>query len=191
MAEVVTEVALETERLAMRRALPGDLETWLEHINTPEVTGFNGGVQSREQVEDSFARMAAAADEGQPTFYCLTLKSDGRLIGKAGLARIETAVAPDEIKNAVQIGWTLRPDCWGQGYAREAAQAFLAQAFEHFGAARVYSQTSPRNAASMGLMVRLGMTRRTDLEYDDPDYPPEDNPTVVYCLERATWPPNG
>jgi len=31
------------------------------------------------------------------------------------------------------------------------------------------------------------MKRRADLDYDDADYPPEDNPTMVYSLSREQW----
>ena len=183
----MAEIVAETARLVLRRELPGDLAVWLEHINTPEVMRMVGGVHAPETVAESFARMATAADEGQPAFYFLALKVDGTLIGKAGLAPIETAVAPDELKGAVQVGWTLRADCWGRGYAREAGEAALGMAFDGLALPRVFAQTSQRNTASWGLMERLGMTRRDDLDYPDPDYPPEDNPTMVYALDAADW----
>jgi len=31
------------------------------------------------------------------------------------------------------------------------------------------------------------MARLAGLDYPDPDYPPEDNPTMVYGLDRADW----
>jgi RimJ/RimL family protein N-acetyltransferase len=148
-----------------------------------------GGVQAPDKVAESFAKMASA--EGLLSFYFLALKSDGTLIGKGGLAPIETAVAPDELRGAVQVGWTLRADFWGQGYAREAAEAALSLAFGRLGLQRVYAQTSERNTASWGLMERLGMERRADLDYPDPDYPPEDNPTMVYSLDAVDWRADG
>jgi RimJ/RimL family protein N-acetyltransferase len=181
----MVEIVAETERLVLRRELPGDLAVWLEHINTPAVMEMVGGVQSPEDVVKGFARMAAA--EGPLSFYFLALKADGRLIGKGGLALIETPVAPDELRGAVQVGWTLRADCWRCGYAREAGEAALALACNRLGLPRVYAQTSQRNTASWGLMERLGMARRSDLDYPDPDYPPQDNPTMVYHLDAAVW----
>jgi len=183
----MAEIVAETERLVLRCELPGDLEVWLEHMNTPEVTEKVGGVQPPEKVVEAFAKMAQTTAADEPSFLLVALKSDDTLIGKCGLAPIETAVAPKELRNAVQVGWTLRADHWGQGYAREAAQAALALAFDHFGLARVYAQTSQRNVASWRLMERLGMRRRAELDYPDPDYPPEDNPTTVYSLDRADW----
>jgi RimJ/RimL family protein N-acetyltransferase len=180
----MAEIVAETERLVLRRERPGDLEVWLKHMNTPEVMKMTGGVQAPDKVAESFAKMAA---DGLLSFYFLALKSDGMLIGKAGLAPIETPVAPEELRGAVQVGWTLRADCWGQGYAREAAQAALSLAFERLALPRVYAQTSQRNTPSWGLMERLGMARRAELDYPDPDYPPEDNPTMVYSLDRDAW----
>jgi RimJ/RimL family protein N-acetyltransferase len=182
----MAEVVLETDRLMFRREEPGDLEVWLEHMNTPEVMKCNGGVQPTEKVAEVFAKMAQDA-EGPVAFHFLVRKDDGTLIGKCGLSRIDSPIAPDELKGAVQVGWSLRQDCWGKGYAREAAQAALEVAFERLELPRVYSQTSHRNTASWGLMERLGMERRADLDYDDPEYPPEDNPTMVYWLPREQW----
>ena len=157
----MAEIVAETERLVLRREVEGDLAVWLEHMNTPEVMECTGGVQTAEQVAESFAKMAAA--DSLLSFYFLALKPGGELIGKCGLARIETPAAPAELDGAVQVGWTLRADCWGRGYAREGAQAALA------------------------LVERLGMRRRADLDYPDPDYPPEDNPTMVYAISRDEW----
>jgi len=186
VADKGAEIVAETARLVLRRELPGDLAIWLEHMNTPEVMEMVGGVQSPENVAESFARMAADT-EGLLSFYFLALKDDGALVGKGGLSRIETLVAPDELRGAVQVGWTLRADCWGRGYAREAGEAALTLAFERLALPRVYAQTSERNMASWGLMERLGMARRADLDYPDADYPPEDNPTMVYSLDASDW----
>jgi RimJ/RimL family protein N-acetyltransferase len=187
MVDPEAGIVAETERLVLRHQRPGDLAVWLEHMNTPEVMEMVGGVQSPETVAEGFAKMAAAAAEGLLSFYLLALKGDGRLIGKAGLSPIETLVAPAELRGAVQVGWTLRADCWGCGYAREAGEAALVLAFARLALPRVYAQTSQRNTASWGLMERLGMVRRADLDYPDPDYPPQDNPTMVYHLDATAW----
>jgi len=36
---------------------------------------------------------------------------------------------PDNEHGEVEIGWPLHPDCWGHGYASEAATAVLAHGF--------------------------------------------------------------
>ena len=182
----MAEMIAETERLILRRECAGDLAIWLEHMNTPQVMDKVGGVQTAEKVAEGFARMAED-DVGEPPFLFVALKADGTLIGKCGLAPVGTEVAPDALRGQVQIGWTLRADHWGHGYATEAARAMLALAFERYALAMVYSQTSERNRASWRVMERLGMTRLAQLDYDDPDYPPEDNPTMVWGIRRKAW----
>src|SRR4051812_2985649 len=120
MADREPGIVFETARLLLRRERPGDLAARLEHMNTPQVMEMVGGVQPIESVAQGFARMAAADAAGEVSFYFLERKADGTLIGKGGLSRIETACAPGELRGAVQAGWTLRADCWGHGYAREA-----------------------------------------------------------------------
>ena len=50
--------------------------------------------------------------------------SDGLLLGYTGLHRVTF----DGLCGQIEIGWRLRADAWGKGYAPEAAQACLAHA---------------------------------------------------------------
>jgi hypothetical protein len=36
-------------------------------------------------------------------------------------------------------------------------------------------------------MHRLGLARRADLDYVDPDYPQADNPTTVWSVTAEEW----
>jgi RimJ/RimL family protein N-acetyltransferase len=78
----------------------------------------------------------------------------------------------------------LRADYWRKGYALEAATACLDLAFNRFDAKMVYAMTSERNVASWRMMEKLGMQHCADLNFPDPDYPPKDNPTMVYSIEK-------
>jgi len=180
-------VIATTERLVLRTEAEGDFEQWLAHMNTPEVLAYLGGVQSEETVAKSFARVREAHENGRPGFYMVALKDGGGLIGRAGIATIDTPLAPEEMRDAIQIGWSMRADHWGKGYAPEAARAALKQAFTRFDAPAVYGQTSERNVPSWRVMEKLGMKRIAELDYEDPDYPPEDNPTMVWRITRAEW----
>ena len=87
----------------------------------------------------------------------------------------------------MEVGWRLREDAWGQGYAKEAAAAALDCAFERFGADEVIALTVERNTASWGLMVRLGMQRREELDFASPDVDPENPLIIAYAIARAVW----
>ena len=184
----MAEAILCTERLVLRREAPGDRAAWSAHMNTPAVMAHLGGPRSEAELDRSFAAMAEAADL---PFLFVVRACDGELLGKAGLSRIAEAPAPEEIKGEAQIGWSLREDAWGHGYAREAAEALLAHGFGALGLPRIWAQTSDSNARSTRLIERLGMTRHDALSYFDPDYPPADNPAVVWSLTAEAWAARG
>ncbi len=43
------------------------------------------------------------------------------------------------------------------------------------------------NRASWGLMKRLGMQRREDLDFDSADFDPANPVIIVYSIDRQTW----
>ena len=88
----------------------------------------------------------------------------------------------------MEIGWRLRESAWGRGIAKEAAIASLDLAFGQFAAPHVIAMTSDANLASQGLMARLRMTRRTDLDFIDTRFGPDLNPQMIWRIDAADWP---
>lgn len=58
-----------------------------------------------------------------------------------------------------EIGWRLVRGAWGHGYATEAAQAALDDAFARVGLTEVVAYTAADNLKSQGVMDRLHMRR--------------------------------
>jgi RimJ/RimL family protein N-acetyltransferase len=87
-----------------------------------------------------------------------------------------------------EIGWRLRESAWGKGIAKEAAIASFDLAFGRFGYDRVIAMTIPPNRDSSGLMARLGMRRREDLDFTDERFGPEINPQIIYEITSSEWP---
>ena len=86
-----------------------------------------------------------------------------------------------------EIGWRFREDAWGRGYAREAAEASMTAGFEKFGAPHVIALTVEGNAASWGLMRRLGMRRRPELDFESTDFEPAGGTIIAYSITRDEW----
>ena len=80
----------------------------------------------------------------------------------------------------LEIGWRLKPACWHQGYASEAARAMAGFAFNDLGAPELLAVCHPDNAASASVMQRLGMTLRGIERWYDMD-------TTVYRITRAQF----
>ena len=175
----------ETERLRLRTWEEADLAPFAEHCNSPEVMRWTGDVQDEAGIRAGFDRVISCQAEYGHCLWIVERKSDRALLGFCGLKRV-TDQAPGLIGD-FEIGWRLREDAWGQGFAREAATASLDLAFGRFGAPHVIAFTVAGNEASWGLMERLGMTRRADLDFFDPKYSAELNPTIVYRILAADW----
>ena len=182
----MTLVIAETERLRLRLWGEGDAELFYQIMNTPAVMRHLGGVQDRAAWDAAAGRIAGFQRDYGHTFWLLERKEDGELIGFCGLKRVN---APGtDLTGQFEVGWRLRESAWGQGYAKEAAIASLDLAFGRFGAAHVVALTVGPNDESQGLMKRLGMTRREDLDFDDTRFGPEMNPTIVYRIDAEEWP---
>lgn len=182
----MTSVVAETGRLILREWGEGDSERFYEVMNTPNVMRHLGGQQDRATWNSAVERILGFQRDFGHTFWLLERKSDGQLLGFCGLKRVNAQGTA--LTGEFEIGWRLRESAWGQGFAKEAAIASLDLAFDHFDAPHVVALTVDTNVESQGLMKRLGMARRPDLDFDDPRFGPELNPTIVYRIEAAQWP---
>jgi RimJ/RimL family protein N-acetyltransferase len=55
-----------------------------------------------------------------------------------------------------EVGWQLRPDAWGHGYATETGQELARWAFEQ-GIEQVIAVVRPANGRATAMVRRLGM----------------------------------
>lgn len=87
-----------------------------------------------------------------------------------------------EILPAVEVGWRLGEQFWGQGYATEAGAAWVRHGFEDLGLTEIVSVYEPENTASGSVMQRLGFTlaRATT-------HPAMGVPLHVMALTEASW----
>lgn len=181
-------ILAETDRLRLRTWEKADLTPFAAHCNTPAVMRWIGEVQDAAAIRAVFDRATACQAKYGHCLWVVELKADRALLGFCGIKRV--ADVASDMLGEFEIGWRLREDAWGQGYAREAATASLDAAFGRFGAQHALAFTVIQNAASWGLMERLGMTRRADLDFFDPCYSAELNPTIVYRIDASDWQAN-
>ncbi|MCB2067680.1 MAG: GNAT family N-acetyltransferase [Erythrobacter sp.] len=184
MPDSAAEFRVETERLVLRDWRAEDWAAFWQHTNTQAVMRWLGGVADDSMRAQVQARLEGYQRDHGHTFWVVERKADGELLGFCGLKRSNQAGGP---QGMMEVGWRLREDAWGHGYAKEAAVASLSVAFDRFPVDEVIALTVPRNVASWGLMLRLGMQRREDLDFSCPDFDPEDPTIIVYSLSRAQW----
>ena len=173
---------ISSDRLILRRWEPRDVAPFHAMGQDAEVMRYIGPPLSVGDVEAVIARQNAFLDTHGQCFRAIERVHDGAFLGFCGIKP-----GPDDtpIAGQPEIGWRLRRDAWGQGYAREAAEATLADAWAR-GIERVAAITVTANRASWGLMIRLGMTRVEDGDFDHPLLS-EDHPLrrhIQYRIDR-------
>ena len=183
----MAETVAETERLRLREWGASDRDAFYAIMNRPAVMRYLGGVQTPEQWDAAYQRMLGFTRDFGHTFWIIEDKQSGEIQGFCGLKRVNAPGAGD-LTDQHEIGWRLRESAWGRGIAKEAAIASLDLAFARFGAPHVVAMTVPDNLASQGLMQRLGMLRRADLDFEDSRFGPELNPALIWRIDAADWP---
>lgn len=173
---------IETARLLLRPWREDDKPGFHALVNTPVMMAHFGGPVAREKHDTIIDRQI----EQQARYgHCMwAVEMAGELVGVCGLRIGGHAGTP--VPEELEIGWRIGEKYWGQGIAREAAEASLAWGWANTDRARIAAWTVIGNARSWGLMERLGMRRRADLDFRHPDFAQGDplGAMVVWAIDR-------
>jgi RimJ/RimL family protein N-acetyltransferase len=82
--------------------------------------------------------------------WAIERRDDGQVVGGA----ILLPLPPDKVD--LEMGWQLRPDMWGQGYATETGKALARWAFDE-GMDEVLAVSRPTNTRAAATARRIGM----------------------------------
>lgn len=185
LACCMAETIIETQRLRLRTWDAADVEPLMAALNAPSVMQWLGGVQSRAEIDAFVQRMHDCQAEYGHCFWIIERRQDAELLGFCGLKRTNSPGAP--MPGVHEIGWRLRADAQGMGYAREAAEATLAHAFGPLGAPFVVALTVRENAPSWGLMMRLGMRRAREWDFTGGFAGDGDTAIITYRIDREDF----
>lgn len=158
---------LITERVALRPWHLDDAEQALEVYGESEVAKWLS--PAMDSVPDIAAMRAVLEQwigeserlDAPAGRWAIERNDDGRVIGGAVLLPLP----PGNVD--LEIGWALRPDVWGAGYATEAASALARWAFDA-GHDEIFAVARPRNSRGGAVARRIGMewVGETDKYYD-------------------------
>ena len=143
---------LRTERLVVRDYTAADLDALAAVFADRAVLWWEPAPFTREQTAEHLETTLRRYRDDGIAEYAVVLAATGELIGECGPVYRDI-----EGERLPEMGWVLRRDQWGHGYATEAARGVLTHAAE-LGLRRVYSLITPGNARSRGVAKRLGMT---------------------------------
>jgi RimJ/RimL family protein N-acetyltransferase len=122
---------------------------------------YLGGVRDEAQTRAYLDRnLAHWADHGFG-LWMVRDRATNDVVGRALVRRLRLD-GVDE----VEIGYSLRPDCWGRGLGTEIAQACVRYAFDVLRLPSVVALTDPRNARSARVLEKVGMVFEREVRHE-------------------------
>lgn len=167
---------LHTQRLRLEPFNDEHLDGLFRLNSDPEVMRYiTGKPETREETIAMIERIKARWIEFGFSWWSFIELETNELIGAGCIQYLGRDPA-----NPLEIGWRLRQDKWGQGFASEAAQRMAAFAFNQIGGDSLFAVCDQENIGSANVMKKLGMQYRGIERWYDMD-------TLVYTMTRADW----
>lgn len=140
----------ETERLNIRR-LTNEDEDYLFLLNGNEdvvryIRPVGTKEESNKRLQEIIEKYSVSPNQSG---WAVTLKSNDEFIGLM-------AVFPIENSNDIQLGYSLIPQYWGNGYATEIAECGIKHAFETIGLEILFANCECANTASLNVIHKSG-----------------------------------
>lgn len=143
-------ILLQTERLLLRPltiADAGEVFNWVSDERVSRYMVYHT-YQSIEQVIEWLKLVETSTEEYH---FGFVRKADNRLIGSG-------SIGPDAKGNGFWgFGYNFRYDCWGHGYATEAAKAMMKFVYDNFHVRKFSSSHAEPNKASGKVMEKCGL----------------------------------
>lgn len=146
---------LESERLIFRKVTQDDAPEILELRGDPVLMRYipRPLAKNLEEARAYISMLEDNLSEGQHVNWGIVPKWHGKLVGTAGLFRIQ----PHNFR--CEIGYMLLGDFHGMGLATEAVDTLLTYAFQNLGFHSVEAVIDPENTASEQVLVKSGFVR--------------------------------
>lgn len=146
-------VILETARLQLRKFTLDDVAALEAVLGDPVAMQWYPAPLNREGVRSWIEGNLRRYQNDGHGLWAMVLKSSGEVIGDCGCVMQEV-----ENRREVEVGYHVRRDLWGNGYATEAARACMDYAFQEIGTRRVISMIRPENHNSLRVAEKNGLT---------------------------------
>jgi RimJ/RimL family protein N-acetyltransferase len=160
--------SLKTDRLLLRRWRESDRLPFQAMNADPRVMEFMPSLLAPAESDALITRIESHFARHGLGLFAAERLDDATFAGFIGLS---VPAFDAHFMPAVEIGWRLAFDFWGQGLATEGARAVAHYAFDEVGLDSIVSFTVPANMRSRRVMERIGMTHDPRDDFDHPGLP--------------------
>jgi [ribosomal protein S5]-alanine N-acetyltransferase len=175
---------LQGIRVVLRDFRASDRALFADAVRDPAMWTYTKMRMDREAVDESMTYLLREPTVRQPrrTFNLAIQTDDVEFAGWAALGGMTD-------HGQAEIGWYLRPDQWGKGYATESAHLLLQFGFEELSRTRIIATADPENLASHRVLEKAGLRREADNLTVDTWRGPR--PRYLYAISDAMWRTSG
>lgn len=145
----IFDLRLESGRLLLRPTSVDDFNAFAALCADERVMRHLGGVQPASVAWRSLATIAGSWQLLGYSMFSVIEKDTGQWVGRVG---------PWQPHGwpGTEVGWSIRSDRWGRGYAPEAARVAIDWAFDALGWEEVIHTIAPANGNSKAVAAKLG-----------------------------------
>lgn len=143
------DISIRTQRLLLRPLKVADASDVFEWTGDERVTRYMI-YNTYTDIEDVKKWLAQVEQETRVYDFGFERLSDGKLIGSG-------SICPTENNEFWEFGYNFRYDCWGMGYATEAAKAMIEYVHTRFGARKFTAGHCEPNIASGNVIKKCGL----------------------------------
>ncbi len=147
-------IYLETTRLQLRDWKETDLDPFRRLNADDKVMTYFPKTLSSEETNAFYKSIVSEIKECGFGLYAVEEKTNNEFIGFIGFNR---ATFEADFTPCIEIGWRLKKEAWGKGYATEGAAACLEYGLTELNFNEVYSFTADVNQPSKKVMKKIGM----------------------------------
>lgn len=166
---------LETNRLILRPFTLEDAGPIFAVIGDPIAMQYYPRSFTREDAVEWIERNLRWYENGEYGLLAVVLKSGGEVIGDCGLSWQLADGQP-----VLELGYHLRRDHWGNGYASEAARACMDYAFRKLAIEKLVSLIRAENTPSRRVAERNGMREERQVMHNG-------RPHLMYAATRENY----
>jgi len=169
--------SVTTKRLTIRNFIDGDWPYVYEYTKLEHVMAFvNHGMMTLGET----IRFVNENIGGKPLAFPIIITDTNQLIG-------HLTFTPYLSGHTYEIGWIIHPDFQGQGYASEAALAFIIHVFRYQKIHRIIARSSSENKPSIRVMEKIGLRKEAHFKMCLPYGEKEWHDELVYATLRSEW----
>lgn len=174
---MTAEYIFKSERLGFRNWLDKDLAAFVLLNSDIDVMAHFPLPLTKEESKSFMSRLKDHYSKYKFNYFAVEKLENNEFIGFIGLAhqKYDSIITPN-----IDIGWRLKKDAWGKGFATEGAKRCLKYGFEVLNIQKIISTCTINNMNSENVMAKIGMIKKSIFNHPKLENYPEYQKCIYY-----------